>query len=193
MTVSRHVRRLQQALMDAQPALDLAGHWGRVLAHVLPGGARLLVAGEGGSGAHAQHLAAELVSRNENERAALSVVALTAATSTVTGPVDEHHVEELYARQVRAHGRPGDVCLLLSASGRSAGILGAAGAARATGLRVWAMCGRSPDPLAEVADEALAVEADDPATVHELHLVAVHELCEQFDAALGGLLWGATG
>ena len=193
MTVSRHVRQLQQALMDAQPALDTAGHWGRVLAHLLPRGARLLAAGNGGSAAQAQHLTAELVGRYRDERAPFSAIALTAETSSMTALVNDYGVDEMYARQVRAHGRRGDVCVLLSTSGRSPNILAAARAARGAELRVWALCGRSPNPLAELADEALFIEAPDPATVQELHLVAIHELCEQFDAALGTLGWGATG
>jgi D-sedoheptulose 7-phosphate isomerase len=193
MTVSRHIRQLQQALMDAQPALDTAGHWGRVLAHLLPGGARLVAAGNGGSAAQAQHLTAELVGRYHDERAPFSAIALTAETSSMTALVNDYGVDEMYARQVRAHGRRGDVCVLLSTSGRSPNILAAARAARAAELRVWALCGRSPNPLAELADEALFIEAPEPATVQELHLVAIHELCEQFDAALGTLGWGATG
>jgi D-sedoheptulose 7-phosphate isomerase len=193
MTVSRHIRQLQQALMDAQPALDTAGHWGRVLAHVLPRGARLLVAGNGGSAAQAQHLAAELVGRYREERAPFSAISLTADTSSLTALVNDYGVDDVFARQVRAHGRRGDVCLLLSTSGRSANVLAAARAARGAGLRVWAMCGPSPSALAEVADEALFVEAPETATVQELHLVAIHELCEQFDTALSTNGWGATG
>ena len=84
-----------------------------------------------------------------------------------------------------AHGRPGDVLVLLSTSGRSANLISAAVTGRAAGLRVWAMTGPGPNPLAEAADEALCIDADTTATVQEAHLVAVHLLCEGFDAALG--------
>lgn len=184
MTVSRHIRLLQEALMDAQPALDTAGHWGRVLAEVLRGGGRLLVAGNGGSAAQAQHLTAELVGRYQDERAPFSAIALSAETSSLTAIVNDYGVDAMYARQVRAHGRPGDVCLLLSTSGRSSNVVAAAHAARQEGLRVWAMTGPAPNPLADVADDVLWIGAPETATVQELHLVAVHVLCEEFDAAL---------
>jgi D-sedoheptulose 7-phosphate isomerase len=184
MTVSRHIRQLQQALMDAQPALDTAGHWGRVLADLLPNGRRLLVGGNGGSAAQAQHLTAEMVGRYQDERQPFSALALHAETSSLTAIANDYGVEEMFARPVRAHGRPGDVCLLMSTSGRSRNLLAAAHAASENGLQVWAMTGPGPNTLADLADDALYIDAPDTCTVQELHLVAVHELCAQFDAAL---------
>jgi D-sedoheptulose 7-phosphate isomerase len=185
--MSPHVRRLQRALREAQPAFDLAGRWGRTLATGLPQGSRLLVAGNGGSAAQAQHLTAELVGRYHDDRPPFSALALHAETSSLTAIVNDYGAEEIFARQVRAHGRWGDVCLLMSTSGRSPNILAAARAAAETGLTVWAMCGSRPNPLAELADEAVCIDAADTATVQELHLVAVHELCEEFDAALAAV------
>jgi D-sedoheptulose 7-phosphate isomerase len=155
-----------------------------MLADAMTGGARLLAAGNGGSAAQAQHLTAELVGRYREDRAPFSALALHAETSTLTAILNDYGRDEVYARQVRAHGRPGDVCLLLSTSGRSSNLLAAANAAAELSLRVWAMCGAAPNPLAELSDEALCVEATDTATVQEVHLVAVHVLCEAFDAAL---------
>ncbi len=83
-----------------------------------------------------------------------------------------------------AHGRPGDVLMLLSTSGRSANLIAAAVAARRAGLGVWALTGPGPNPLMEAADESLCVAAASTATVQEIHLVAVHLLCECFDAAV---------
>lgn len=182
--MSEHVRRLQQALDGASGALDLAARWGSALAEALPRGARLLVAGNGGSAAQAQHLTAELVGRYSEDRPPFSAIALHAETSAVTAILNDYGRDEVYARQVRAHGRVGDVCLLLSTSGRSKNLLAAARAARETGLSVWAMCGGAPNPLAELAESAMCIEAVDTATVQEVHLVAVHMLCEAFDAAL---------
>jgi D-sedoheptulose 7-phosphate isomerase len=161
--------------------LGLVCAWGAELERRLSAGARLLVAGNGGSAAQAQHLTAELVGRYRAERPAYSALALHADTSTVTAVGNDYGFEELYARQVAAHGRPGDVLLLMSTSGRSPNLLAAAEAARAGRLRVWALTGPRPNPLALRAEETVAVEAESTATVQEMHLVALHLLCEAFD------------
>ncbi|MFJ8077250.1 SIS domain-containing protein [Streptomyces sp. NPDC096176] len=180
----RHCQSLQDALgRFRRQGLEQIAEWGNHLAAVLPVGGRLLAAGNGGSAAQAQHLTAELVGRYRDERPALSAIALHAETSSLTAIANDYGFGHVYARQVEAHGRPGDVLLLLSTSGRSDNLLGAARTARAAGLRVWAMTGRLPNPLAEAADEALCIDADSSATVQETHLVAVHLLCEAFDAA----------
>jgi D-sedoheptulose 7-phosphate isomerase len=184
MTRSEHVRKLQSALEVAGPGFDASARWGRSLAGSLSAGARLLVAGNGGSAAQAQHLSAELVGRYCDDRAPFSAIALHAETSTLTAILNDYGRDEIFARQVRAHGRPGDACLLLSTSGRSSNLLAAANAASESGMTVWAMSGPAPNPLAELADQAMCVDAADTATVQEVHLVAVHILCEAFDAAL---------
>lgn len=182
--MSEHVRKLHAALDASGPALDTAARWGRLLAGALTDGARLLAVGNGGSAAQAQHLTAELVGRYRDDRAPLSALALHAETSALTAILNDYGRDEVFARQVRAHGRPGDVCLLLSTSGRSSNLLAAATAADDIGLQVWAMCGRAPNPLAELAHQALCVDAAETCTVQEVHLVAVHVLCEALDAAL---------
>ncbi|MEW2586971.1 D-sedoheptulose-7-phosphate isomerase [Streptomyces virginiae] len=178
-----------QALEDALGRLRVHGleqlaHWGRRLAAVLPAGGRLLAAGNGGSAAQAQHLTAELVGRYRQERPAYSAIALHAETSSVTAIGNDYGFEQVFARQVAAHGRDGDVLVLLSTSGRSGNLLSAAMTARAAGVEVWALTGAAPNPLAEAADQALCIDAATTATVQEAHLVAVHLLCESFDAAL---------
>jgi D-sedoheptulose 7-phosphate isomerase len=185
--MSDHVRQLRAALDASGSALDTAARWGRTLAAALSGGARLLVAGNGGSAAQAQHLTAELVGRYRDDRAPFSAIALHAETSAFTAILNDYGRDEVFARQVRAHGRLGDICLLMSTSGRSSNVLAAATAAADVGLQAWAMCGAAPNPLAELSDEALCVQATGTATVQEIHLVAVHVLCESFDAALPGL------
>ncbi|MFF5701456.1 SIS domain-containing protein [Streptomyces sp. NPDC012794] len=181
----RHCRSLQEAL-DAlrRDGLDRISQWGTHLAAVLGAGGRLLAAGNGGSAAQAQHLTAELVGRYRRERPAYSAIALHAETSSVTAIGNDYGFEQVFARQVAAHGRDGDVLVLLSTSGRSANLLSAAMTARASGVRVWALTGPAPNPLAEAADDALCIAADSTATVQEAHLVAVHLLCESFDAAV---------
>ncbi|MEU7281125.1 SIS domain-containing protein [Streptomyces sp. NPDC045431] len=181
----RHCQSLQDALgRFRRQNLDRIVQWGGELAAVLPVGGRLLAAGNGGSAAQAQHLTAELVGRYQQERPAYSAISLHAETSSVTAIGNDYGFDQVYARQVAAHGRPGDVLVLLSTSGRSANLIAAAVTGRAAGLRVWALTGPGPNPLAEAADEALSVDADSTATVQEAHLLAVHLLCECFDAAV---------
>ncbi len=158
--------------------------WGTELAARLRRGQRLLAAGNGGSAAEAQHLTAELVGRYRGEREPLSAIALHADTSTITALGNDYGFVEIYARQVRAHGRPGDVLVLLSTSGRSDNLLAAAEVARSLGVTVWSITGAEPNPLAEASDEAVCLPGATP-SVQEAHLVAVHLLCEMVDGALG--------
>ncbi len=183
---SHHLDELERALPALRGELATFERWGQVLARRLGrGGARLLVAGNGGSAAEAQHLTAELVGRFRHDRRALSAIALHADTSTVTAVGNDYGFEAVFARQVEAHGRPGDHLLLLSTSGRSPNLVAAAEAGRRQCLTVWALTGPAPNPLAEAAEAAVALDAD-PATVQELHLVAVHLLCAAVDRALLG-------
>jgi len=178
-----HVR----ALLAALPQLDtdtLDG-WGRHLAAVLVGGGRLLVAGNGGSAAQAQHLTAELVGRYRDDRPALSAIALHAETSSLTAIANDYGWDHGFARQVQAHGRPGDVLLALSTSGRSGNILGAMAAAREGGLTVWGLTGPAGNPVEQLADACVCVEAPATATVQEVHQVAVHLLCAAVDLQVG--------
>ncbi|MER6408166.1 SIS domain-containing protein [Streptomyces viridosporus] len=180
-----HCRSLEEALgRFRRDALPRIADWGDRLATVLTGGGRLLAAGNGGSAAQAQHLTAELVGRYRRERHAYSALALHAETSSVTAIGNDYGFDHVYARQVLAHGRPGDVLMLLSTSGRSANLVAASVTARRAGLHVWALTGPGPNPLAEAAHEALCVDAATGATVQETHLVAVHLLCECFDTVV---------
>ncbi|MFF6779808.1 SIS domain-containing protein [Streptomyces sp. NPDC012510] len=180
-----HCDRLMKALEGFRADAPLVERWGGTLAARLGDGARLLAAGNGGSAAQAQHLTAELVGRYRDDRPAFSALALHTDTSSTTAIANDYGVQEIFARQVAAHGRADDVLLLLSTSGASANLRVAAIEARHLGMTVWALTGPAPNPLATVADEALCVDAAVAATVQELHLVAVHMLCESFDRAVG--------
>jgi phosphoheptose isomerase len=182
--VERHIEQLVEALRSPATGLAIAQRWGRLLAVPLLGGQRLLVAGNGGSAAEAQHLTAELVGRYVAERPPLSAIALHAETSSLTAIGNDYGAAEAYARQVAAHGRDGDTLLVLSTSGRSENVLAAARRARSKGLAVWAMTGPAPNPLAELADEALCVAGADTSVVQEVHLVAIHTLCDALDAEI---------
>jgi D-sedoheptulose 7-phosphate isomerase len=181
----QHVRRLADVLLRSEEQWRTATSWGRRLAQLLPDGARLLVAGNGGSAAQAQHLSAEFVGRYGPDRRPYSSIALHGDASAVTAIANDYGVDEMFARQVEAHGREGDVCLLMSTSGRSPNLISAAHRARDCGVTVWAMTGARPNPLAALADEVLHIDCPDSCTVQELHLVGVHLICEAFDAALG--------
>lgn len=168
-------------LVDDAPRID---RWGRRLARVLTTGGRVLAAGNGGSAAHAQHLTSELVGRYVEDRAPLSAIALHAETSALTAITNDYGAEEMFARQLRAHGRPGDVFVAFSTSGRSANLLMAARDALEHDIAVWAITGRGPNPLSVAADDALVVDDPSTAVVQEVHQVAVHLLCEAIEAAL---------
>ena len=183
-----HLADLAAALLPYREVAGLLGRWGSELAWTLGNGGRLLVAGNGGSAAEAQHLAAELVGKLRHDRTPLSAIALCAETASLTAIGNDFGYEELFARQVRAHGRPGDILLLLSTSGRSPNLLAAARAGREVGMRCWACTGPAPNPLAELCGDVLAVPAADPQVVQELHLVSAHVLCAYVDQALPAVL-----
>jgi phosphoheptose isomerase len=179
------------ALVGALTVLDVRqlDAWGERLAAILGGGGRLLAAGNGGSAAQAQHLTAEFTGRFAADREPYSAIALHADTSAVTAIANDYGYEEVFARQVAAHGRTGDVLLTISTSGRSPNLLRAASVAQDLGLRTWALTGPTPNPLAAVCDEAVCVHcpagADAPAltaTVQEAHEVALHLICLAFDS-----------
>ncbi|MFJ6846311.1 SIS domain-containing protein [Streptomyces griseoluteus] len=183
-TDTTHCDDLMTALTVFRKDATRVHRWGGTLAAHLADGSRLLVAGNGGSAAQAQHLTAELVGRYRADRPPFSALALHADTSATTAIANDYGVQEIFARQVGAHGRAGDLLMLLSTSGASANLLVAATEARRLGMTVWALTGPAPNPLQAAADDALCVRADSTATVQELHLVAVHMLCESFDSAI---------
>jgi D-sedoheptulose 7-phosphate isomerase len=184
--LASHLDQLIEALRSPDTGLGIARCWGRLLAASLTAGHRLLVAGNGGSAAQAQHLTAELVGRYVADRPPLSAIALHAETSSLTAIGNDFGAAEAYARQVAAHGRPGDTLLLLSTSGRSENVPTTPSRGRSLGIRVWAMTGPAPNPLGCGADEAICVAARDTSTVQEVHLVAIHALCDALDAEVTG-------
>lgn len=181
--LDEHVDRLAAALPALRASGETLVRWGAVLADRFTRGHRLLVAGNGGSAAEAQHLTAELVGRFDTERQPLPAIALHADTSAITAIANDYGYEEVFARQVRAHARTGDVVLLLTSSGRSRNLIAAAHAARQFGVDVWALTGAGPNPLARLCDDAVCIPGD-TATVQEMQLAAVHMLCRAVEAAL---------
>lgn len=147
-------------------------------------GNKLLFAGNGGSAAQCQHLATELVVRFAADRGAHPAMALTTDTSLLTACANDYGFEDVFARQVEALGRPGDVLIALSTGGRSPNVLKAVDAARAGGLTAYAFTGESGAPLAERSDLAILVPHADPARIQEAHLFLGHLLCGAIEGRL---------
>ncbi|MEK0157369.1 SIS domain-containing protein [Arthrobacter oryzae] len=179
--VQEHLDNLIPALESLRSQTYHLAAWGEELARRLLRGQRLLAAGNGGSAAEAQHLTAELVGRFDGERVPFSAISLHAETSAVTAIANDYGFEELFARQVRAHGRSGDVLILLSTSGKSPNLLRAADVAAKLNVTTWALTGPGPNPLASRCDEAVTIDALS-ANAQEGHLIALHAVCRAFDA-----------
>ena len=179
-TVNLHLDNVVPALESLRAQSGRLAAWGVELAQRLLRGQRLLAAGNGGSAAEAQHLTAELVGRFDGERVPFSAISLHAETSALTALANDYGYEEVFARQVRAHGRSGDVLLLLSTSGRSPNLLRAVEAATRLGVTTWALTGPGPNPLAGACAEAVTIDAFN-ANAQEGHLIALHAICRAFD------------
>lgn len=179
-----HLNVLVEALDAMKHELGRLRRWADELSSVLLSGGRLLAVGNGGSAAQAQHLTSELVGRYCKDRRPFSALALHADGPTVTAISNDYGVREMFARQVQAHGRAGDVLMVFSTSGRSANVLAALKVGKHLGLQTWALTGRMPNTLALASDDAFTVDAISLATVQEVHLVAIHVLCELLDAGM---------
>jgi len=179
-----HLAALAAALRAFEPRLPQLEDWGRRSARVLTTGGRLLACGNGGSAEQAQHLTAELVGRYEDDRQPLAALALTHDMAAVTAIGNDYGAGHIFARQVRAHGRVGDLLVCLSTSGRSPNVIAAAQAAAEIGMTAWALTGPGPNPLALACAEAITVDAPTTATVQEVHLAAIHIFCAAVDATV---------
>lgn len=147
-------------------------------------GGKLLIAGNGGSAADAQHLAAEFVNRFEIERPPLPALALTTDTSIITSIGNDYSFDQIFSKQVRALGKPDDVLLGISTSGNSSNVMKAAEAARAMGIKVIALTGKGGGHLAGKADILIDVDAKVTARIQEVHITVCHVLCELVDHML---------
>lgn len=160
-----------------------------LLAERLRQGNKILVCGNGGSAADAQHFAAELVNRFEIERPGLAAIALTTDSSALTSIANDYAFEQIFARQIRALGRPGDVLLAISTSGNSPNVLVAIDAARELGMVTLVLTGRDGGRMAEqLGGEDIEIRAVAPATarIQETHILIIHCLCDLVDWLLFG-------
>lgn len=148
----------------------------RTIAAMCNGG-KLLIAGNGGSAGDAQHIAGEFISRLMYERAPLPALALTTDSSVLTATGNDYGYEHIFERQVLGLGRPGDVFLGISTSGRSPNVLRALDAARAGGLTALGFCGADPGPMGERCDLVLRAPSSDTPLIQQVHITAAHVFC----------------
>jgi len=184
--------RLQEAVADS---LDLKKRFfadqggavaaaARLLAGVFQNGGKVLLFGNGGSAADAQHLAAEFVNRFQIERSPLAALALTTDTSIITAVANDYDFREVFAKQVRALGRAGDLAWGISTSGNSPNVVAGLEAARELGLRTLALSGGMGGPVAAAAELALVVPSRNTPRIQEVHITIGHILCDLVDYLL---------
>jgi len=167
--VHRRVRELDPApVVRAADAIRVA----------TSGTGKVLVFGNGGSAADAQHLAAELVGRFVRERRALAAIALSTDTSVLTSLANDYAYDRVFARQIEALGRAGDVAIGISTSGRSANVIAAFETAAARGLTTVALTGRDGGQVGRMADIHINVPSDSTARAQEVHQTLIHAICE---------------
>jgi len=173
--------QLRRALEADAPAIaSCAG----IVAACLKAGGKVLLFGNGGSAADAQHIAAELVGRYVMERAPLPAIALTVDTSALTAIANDYGYEQVFERQVRAFARPGDVAIAITTSGKSPSILRAVRAAKELGMKVIGLTGAAGRAFADECDAAVLVPTKETARIQELHITVGHLICALVDAEL---------
>jgi D-sedoheptulose 7-phosphate isomerase len=161
----------------------------RLMTESLLADGKLLACGNGGSAADAQHFAAEMVGRFERERPELPAIALTTDTSILTAVANDYDFSQVFAKQVRALGRSGDVLLAISTSGNSANVIAAISAAHEREMRVIAMTGKGGGRMNElltVDDVHICVPHSTTTRIQEVHLLTIHCLCDAIDTSLLG-------
>jgi len=155
---------------------------GQAICQALRAGGKILLCGNGGSAADAQHIAAELVGRYEKQRRAWPAIALTTDTSALTALSNDYGYQELFARQIRALATAGDVLIAISTSGKSPNVIRGAETARELGCTTIALTGASGEPLSSVCDLAVVVPSNRTSRVQEAHITIGHLWCEMVDA-----------
>ena len=170
----------ERVRQNAGPTLVAA----QALADALASGRKVLVFGNGGSAADAQHLSAELVGRFQKERPALAAMALTVDTSILTSVANDYSYKQVFVRQIEALGQPGDIAFGISTSGESPNVLLALQAARARGLRTIALTGRDGGAIGSAAEIHVNVPDQSAARVQEVHRTILHVMCEVIEAQM---------
>lgn len=182
--IARESIETKRAFFDSQA--EAVARAAQMLINSIRAGGKVLIFGNGGSAADAQHIAAELVNRLNYDRPPIAAIALTTDTSILTSVGNDSTFDELFERQVRALGRAGDLCVAISTSGNSPNVLRAVRAAREIGIKTIALAGRNGGSLATMADVSLVVEADSTQRIQETHITIGHILCELIEDGLFG-------
>lgn len=195
MSPEDHVRRhfadsveVKQASMAVLPPVVSSA--ATLMTDCLAGNGKILACGNGGSASDAQHFSSEMLNRFEIERPSLPALALTTDTSTLTSIANDYAYSEIFSKQVRALGQPGDVLLAISTSGNSDNVNLAADAAHGRGMRVVALTGRDGGALAQTLREGdieIRIPTDRTARIQEVHLLVIHCLCDLIDRTLLGM------
>ncbi len=181
-SLEEHLQALKALLASGLADIESSG---RAICDALAAGNKILLCGNGGSAADAQHIAAELVGRYEDQRRPFPAIALTTDTSALTALSNDFGFEEVFARQVLALAKPGDVLIAISTSGKSPNVIKAAEAARGLGCKIIGLTGRSAEPLADYCFITVRVSSERTARVQEGHITIGHLWCEMVDEILG--------
>jgi D-sedoheptulose 7-phosphate isomerase len=185
--IAAHLKLSLAGLERANVDTDMLTAARRIAAAIvaaLRAGNKLLIIGNGGSAADAQHIAAEMIGRYKQDRPGYAAIALTTDTSALTAITNDYGFERVFARQVEGLGQPGDVLLALSTSGRSPNILAALHKARERGLVTVGFTGTRGEAMRACCDHLLVAPSDDTPVVQQVHLAVAHGICEEIEQAM---------
>lgn len=187
--ITERIQQIAQESIDTKRAFfashsDAVARAAEILIAAIQAGGKVLIFGNGGSAADAQHIAAELVNRLNHDRPPIAAIALTTDSSILTSVGNDSTFDELFERQLRALGRAGDVALAISTSGNSPNVLRAVEAARELGIKTIGLAGRNGGKLAGAVDLALVVATESTQRIQETHITIGHILCELIEEAL---------
>jgi len=188
--VAAELRESAVVVASAEQLAPAVAAAAEMIAGTVARGRKLLIAGNGGSAADAQHMAAELTGRFRRERRPAPGIALVDNPAAVTAIANDYDFAEVFSRQVEALGQPGDVLLAISTSGNSANVVAAVKTAKARGIHTIALAGCDGGELAASSDQAIVVDSTETARIQEAHLSVIHALCEIADASLATVTAG---
>jgi D-sedoheptulose 7-phosphate isomerase len=180
---------IETKMLSAEELPPYIEQAGQVMVQALLTGGKILTCGNGGSAGDAQHFSSELLNRFERERPSLPAIALTTDPSTMTSIANDYSYNEVFSKQIRALGNPGDVLLAISTSGNSANVIQAIQAAHEREMTVVALTGKDGGGMASLLtadDVEVRVPSDVTARIQEVHLVVIHSLCDFIDCSLFG-------
>ena len=177
-SLQEHLKTIQQLLQSSLPKIEESG---RLICDALTAGNKILVCGNGGSAADAQHIAAELIGFYESQRRSWPAIAITTDTSALTAVSNDLGFEHVFARQVAGLAQPGDVLIAITTSGKSRNVLRAVEAAREHGCKTIGLVGASAETLASLCDVVVSVPASRTSRIQEAHITIGHLWCELVD------------